>query len=208
MAFGKKWKNRAGTPVYYVWRDMRRRCSNPKADSWHRYGGRGIKVCDAWENDYDNFFEWAIDNGYKEGLSIERKDFNGNYEPDNCTWITMYEQHSNESRNVFIEHNGEVKTMAQWCREIGFSEITARKRHCKYGANTYEEIFCDHLRRHRTGKRANKCVMCQRDESIKWRKDGILCNTCYHKALRWSKSNKANIGEFPEWANNPELIGG
>jgi hypothetical protein len=198
MAFGKKWKHSTGTKLYYIWRNMIRRCSNPKDDSWGRYGGRGITVCDEW-NSYDRFADWSIQNGYKAGLSIERNDFNGNYEPENCRWITMYEQHSNECRNVFVEHNGERKTIAQWCRDLNFSEITAYARHSKYGANTFDELFCEHLLSHRVKNRENKCLVCDRQESVKWRKDGKLCNTCYHRGLRWSKKTGGNIDNYHEF---------
>jgi hypothetical protein len=142
---------------------------------------------------------WAFRNGYQEGLSIERNDFNGNYEPNNCRWITMYDQHSNECRNVFIEHNGEIKTIAQWCRDLGFSEITAYARHSKYGAKTFEELFCDHLLNHRVTRRINKCLVCERVSSVKWRKDGKLCNTCYHRGLRWVKKTGGQIEKYHEF---------
>lgn len=82
--------------LYNVWLRMKGRCNNPKATNYKYYGGRGITVCDEWKNSYAAFREWALANGYKDGLSIDRIDVNGNYTPDNCRWITMAEQQKNK----------------------------------------------------------------------------------------------------------------
>lgn len=80
--------------IYKVWTSMKQRCENEKEKYYHRYGGRGISVCEEWTNEKDgfiNFYNWAVDNGYEEGLSIDRVENDGDYEPSNCQWITISE---------------------------------------------------------------------------------------------------------------------
>ena len=77
--------------LYKVWAEMKARCLNSNNNVYRYYGARGIRVCEIWENNYLKFRKWAINNGYKEGLTIDRIDAKGNYEPSNCQWITRSE---------------------------------------------------------------------------------------------------------------------
>ena len=86
--------------LYSVWNSMRCRCNNIGDNSFSRYGGRGISICPEWNNSFIAFYQWAIANGYKEGLSIDRINNDGNYEPSNCRWATVKEQASNRRRSA------------------------------------------------------------------------------------------------------------
>jgi hypothetical protein len=86
-------------PLFSHWIAMRKRCRYEKDEMYYCYGGRGIKVCEEWNTSFKAFYDWAISHGWQRGLSIERKDVNGNYCPENCCWIPMAEQSKNR-RNV------------------------------------------------------------------------------------------------------------
>lgn len=113
--------------IYNIWNGMMGRCYNQKAKFYNDYGGRGIYVCDEWY-DVNNFVEWALVNGYNKKLTIDRIDVNGNYEPDNCRWITNKEQQNNKRNNVFIEYQGETKTLQQWSEILEINHTVIRNR--------------------------------------------------------------------------------
>lgn len=108
------------TRLYRIWQDMRQRCSNPNNNGFQDYGGRGITVCDEWNNSYIAFKEWATSNGYADDLSIDRIDVNGAYEPSNCRWSTFVEQANNTRTNRSVTYNNETLTLAQWRKRLGF----------------------------------------------------------------------------------------
>lgn len=116
------------TRLYKVWLDMKARCCNSSDSHYKDYGGRGITVCDEWKDDFMSFYEWAIANGYRDNLTIDRKDVNGNYEPSNCRWATYKEQANNKRANIILEYKGRKQTMAEWAEEIGMNYVTFQRR--------------------------------------------------------------------------------
>lgn len=116
------------TSTHQIWKDIRRRCTNPNREDYKHYGGRGISICKRW-NDFNNFL---ADMGERpEGLTLERIDNNGNYEPGNCKWATRKEQANNrrwDERNVWIEYQGRKMILAHWSRELGIDRTTLTYR--------------------------------------------------------------------------------
>jgi len=97
-----RWRHgMSGTRLYRIWAAMKQRCTNQKAKSWDRYGGRGISVCDAWSSDFITFQRWAMASGYEDGLELDRIDPNRNYEPSNCRWLTRIGQL--ENRLIYLD---------------------------------------------------------------------------------------------------------
>ena len=113
--------------LFNVWRNMVKRCHDEKNDRYYAYGARGIRVCTEW-HDFRTFAKWAVENGWKSGLSIERKDVNKNYMPENCCFITMKLQARNKTSNVFIFYNGEKKCVAEWSELLGIDAKTIYQR--------------------------------------------------------------------------------
>jgi len=104
------------TKLYSCWTGMKSRCFREKDKEYKNYGGRGIVVCEDWIHNFENFYNWAINNGYKEDLSIDRIDVNGNYEPSNCRWISMAEQSYNKRNTRKIYYKGIGKTASEWSK--------------------------------------------------------------------------------------------
>ena len=125
LATHRKSKSR----LFPIWQSMKQRCENPSNHAYHLYGGRGIKVCEEWSNDFTAFEAWAFENGYDENApkrkcTLDRIDNNGNYEPSNCRWATVSEQQNNKRTNINLTFNGETHTVAEWARRTGLSHST------------------------------------------------------------------------------------
>lgn len=108
-----------GCRLYRIWGGIIQRCCNDRERyEWAKYGGRGITVCDEWRK-YEPFRDWAMTNGYRDDLSIDRIDPNGNYCPDNCRWATIYEQNNNKRTSKVIVFAGESGTVRQFADKYG-----------------------------------------------------------------------------------------
>lgn len=116
------------TRLHKLWRGMKDRCYNPKCPSYPHYGNRGITVCEEWEQDFKAFYDWAMGNGYQEGLSIDRIDNDKGYSPDNCRWTTIAIQNRNKRNLRYVTINGITKTLAEWCRHYNVSSSIVYQR--------------------------------------------------------------------------------
>lgn len=117
--------------VKTVWRSMRNRCLNPKSRGYENYGGRGIKVCDRWLGSFDNF---KNDMGERlSGMTLERINNDGDYEPSNCRWATRKEQQNNKRNNILMTLNGVTKNVMEWSEELGIGYTTLLLRRTRYG---------------------------------------------------------------------------
>lgn len=111
--------NMSKTKLYRKWWSMKRRCFDPSYPNYCSYGGRGIKVCDDWKNSFEKFYEWASRTRTDDSLTLERIDVNGDYCPENCTWVSREAQANNRRSNVLITYNGKTQNLTQWCNELG-----------------------------------------------------------------------------------------
>lgn len=127
------------TPEYRTWANMKHRCECPTGRMWKYYGGRGIKVCDRWQE----FPAFLADMGLRPSPqhSIERINTDGNYEPTNCRWATDVEQANNKSNNLRITIEGETKTLSEWARVSGISAGTIITRYKRYGWGPHQAVF-------------------------------------------------------------------
>ena len=114
--------------LWSIFKGMKRRCYNHNEPEYNRYGGRGIIICDEWLKNYGEFRNWAINNGYRPGLTIDRINNDGNYCPENCRWATRKEQNNNTSQNRRITFNGETLTVTEWAKKIGITQQALQKR--------------------------------------------------------------------------------
>ena len=114
-------------PWYGSYHSMMDRCYRKTAANYKSYGGRGIKVCNEWHN-VKTFGEWAESNGFKPNLSLDRINPNGDYSPDNCRWVTAYEQANNRRNTVYLTVNGETHTISEWVVITGLKRSTIRDR--------------------------------------------------------------------------------
>lgn len=176
--------NSVNSPAYNSWRSMRNRVLFNSCSRHDIYKDKGIKICDRWVNSFDNF---VLDMGDRpEGTTLDRINPDGDYEPSNCRWATMRVQQNNKFDLTEIEFNGDIKTIGEWAFILDLDERqknTVYKRHSKYNAKTYDELFCENLYSYRKSLEFNSCLICGTTSSKKWRKSA--CVNCYARALRY-----------------------
>ena len=105
------------TRLHNIWLTMHQRCEKPKCSGYHKYGAKGIKVCEEWGS-FEKFRDWAYSHGYDDTLTIDRINPKGDYSPENCRWATQKEQQNNRSNNIHLTYKGETRSAIEW------SEIT------------------------------------------------------------------------------------
>lgn len=127
-------------PWYNSYVCMMRRCYCEKSANYPYYGGRGIKVCDEW-HDIKQFEAWVAEHPYFNGATIDRVDTNGDYEPSNCKWSTMFEQCKNRRNSIIIEHNGERHNITEWAKITGIKRGTLNTRYWR--GDRGDDLFRD-----------------------------------------------------------------
>lgn len=131
-------------PLNAIWRGMKRRCNNKSNPSYQRYGAKGIRVCEEW-NDFEPFYNWAISNGWTNGLSIDRIDNSRGYSPDNCRWVTVKDQSRNRTNNVSITVNGITKLQIEWAEFLDITDSAISNWKRKYGMKYVEDRITNML---------------------------------------------------------------
>lgn len=131
---------RSSDNLYHLYYNIRNRCTNPNDPNYKYYGGRGIALCKEWR-DWESFKDWATLKGYEKGLTLDRIDVNGNYEPSNCRWITQAEQMRNTRKTRYLTYQGETKPLIEWCEILGISFNTASARFTRGWTKPEEILF-------------------------------------------------------------------
>lgn len=117
-----------GTLLYKTWHNIRSRCKNPNATKYKYYGGKGIKICKEWDESFVVFRNWCYENGYKQGLTIDRINSNKDYCPENCRWVDYKTQNNNLSSNHLITYKGETHSVYDWAERLGMKHNTFGER--------------------------------------------------------------------------------
>lgn len=132
-----------------IYTNMCTRCNNPNVKVYPRYGGRGIKVCEEWRT-FKGFEEWALANGYRDDLTLDRIDNDKGYSPDNCRFVTYMENNQNRRDNRNVTYNGVTKCVTQWARELGIEQTVLCYRLNHWSV---EEAFTKPVDHRKTGRK-------------------------------------------------------
>ena len=128
------------TRLYRLWFTMKQRCTDPKSSGYHKYGAKGITICEEWMT-FEPFMKWALKNGYTDELSIDRIENSKGYCPENCRFVTMCKQQNNRTNNLYIEINGETHTLADWCRILDIKYYTIQHKIHRNGMTPKDAIL-------------------------------------------------------------------
>ena len=125
--------SKTDTRLFNVWQNIKRRCYTKTNPSYKYYGACGVKVCKEWRESFEAFYTWAIANGYDENApkgvcTLDRVDIYGNYEPNNCRWVSMKAQNFNRKANVILEYNSKKQTLTEWANELNINPSTLYHR--------------------------------------------------------------------------------
>ena len=131
----------SSTRIYAEWQSIKSRCLNENNTRWADYGGRGITICDDWRDSFQSFFDWSIENGYREDLSIDRIDNDGPYNPENCRWVTSEVQARNRRTNINITIGNSTRTLMEWCDIFEIDYKAAYNRYIRNKDCTLEGLF-------------------------------------------------------------------
>lgn len=186
--------------IYGVHRDMLSRCYNQEDISYKHYGAKGVTICDEWlgEHGVENFAKWAYENGYDEDAkrgkcTLDRIDVNGNYEPSNCRWVDMKIQSNNKSNNFFIDINGVSKTLTEWCREYGVSNVQSVYRRIKKGMDV-ETALTKPMQKKKSEMTEEELLerkQRQKETTRKWREENR--EKIYEQQKAWNEANHERV---------------
>lgn len=133
----------SGTRLYRIYKLMKDRCNNPNNPKYKDYGGRNIELCSEWQQSYKAFHYWAINNGYKENLTIDRIDVNKGYYPENCRWLPFSQQGLNKRNTIKITYKGITKPLVVWAKELNipYARLLYQYHH-KEDLTSFIDSFC------------------------------------------------------------------
>lgn len=135
--------------LYAIWNGIKQRCQNTNCRSYSNYGGRGIKICDEWANDYESFYNWAVRSGYQHGLQIDRIDNDGDYCESNCRFVCQKTQANNKRNVALYTINGETMSLSQWCEVYHQDYYLVRQRVVKLGWTIQDALTLPKNQSHR-----------------------------------------------------------
>lgn len=128
------------TRLYHIWTNMKERCYWSANPAYKNYGARGIQMCPEWKDDFKSFHDWAVSNGYGKSLTIERRNVDLGYSPDNCCWIPRVNQAKNRTMNRYVTIDGETMCLAEAARLYGVRPVVAQERVRTLGWDTLKAV--------------------------------------------------------------------